>query len=85
MRRVRRSSTSTRFETRSERGPLLDVNLLVALFDPNHVFYDLAHDWFSDSRGDGWATCALTENAFVRILSNPAYRGSAMRPPELGS
>ena len=24
-----------------------------------------------------WATCPLTENAFVRVLSNPAYPGQA--------
>ena len=61
---------------------LLDVNLLVALFDPNHVHHDLAHDWFADHRADGWATCAMTENGFVRVLANPKSSGGA-RPPEL--
>ena len=56
---------------------LLDVNLLVALFDPDHVHHELAHDWFADARGEGWATCPLTENGFVRVLSNPAYGASA--------
>lgn len=54
---------------------LLDVNLLVALFDPAHVHHDAAHAWFGRNRRHRWATCALTENAFVRILSNPAYPG----------
>jgi toxin-antitoxin system PIN domain toxin len=54
---------------------LLDVNVLVALFDPGHVHHDAAHAWFSVNRNDRWATCALTENAFVRVLSNPAYPG----------
>lgn len=52
---------------------LLDVNLLVALFDPDHVHHDLAHDWFSDNRASGWATCPVTENGVVRVLSNPNY------------
>jgi uncharacterized protein len=54
---------------------LLDVNVLVALFDPTHIYHDAAHVWFGLNRQDGWATCPLTENAFVRVLSNPAYRG----------
>jgi uncharacterized protein len=55
------------------RVSLLDVNLLIALFDPDHVHHELAHDWFEHNRADGWATCPLTENGFLRILSNPAY------------
>lgn len=56
---------------------LLDVNVLVALFDPAHVHHDVAHVWFAAHREDGWATCPLTENGFVRVVSNPAYPGAA--------
>ncbi len=52
---------------------LLDVNVLVALFDPDHVHHEAAHAWFSVNRPSGWATCPLTENGLVRVLSNPAY------------
>jgi toxin-antitoxin system PIN domain toxin len=55
---------------------LLDVNVLIALFDPSHVHHEAAHAWFRTSRRHRWATCALTENAFVRVLSKPAYPGS---------
>ena len=48
---------------------LLDVNVLVALFDPVHVHHDIAHDWFGDNRDDGWATCPLTENGFLRTAN----------------
>lgn len=65
------------------RTALLDVNLLVALFDPDHVHHELAHDWFADHRAGGWATCPVTENGFVRVLTNPAYGAAVMRPPEL--
>lgn len=61
------------------RVALLDVNVLVALFDPDHVHHELAHDWFADHRHHGWATCPITENGLVRVLSNPAY-GSSLRP-----
>lgn len=54
---------------------LLDVNVLVALFDPAHLHHEAAHTWFGRNRSRRWATCALTENALVRVLSNPAYPG----------
>jgi len=57
------------------RVALLDVNVLVALFDPDHVHHDPAHDWFAASRAGGWASCPLTENGLVRILSNASYSG----------
>jgi toxin-antitoxin system PIN domain toxin len=62
------------------RVALLDVNVLVALFDPDHVHHEAAHGWFAANREAGWATCPLTENGLVRILSNPAY-GSAPETP----
>ena len=64
---------------------LLDVNVLVALFDPDHVHHELAHDWFADNRHDGWATCPITESGFLRVLSNPAYRSPVSRPGSLAS
>jgi toxin-antitoxin system PIN domain toxin len=54
---------------------LLDVNVLIALFDPAHVHHEAAHVWFEANRESRWSTCTLTENAFVRVLSNPAYPG----------
>ena len=65
------------------RVALLDVNVLVALFDPDHVHHELAHDWFTEHRRTGWATCPLTENGFVRVLANPAYGGTVMRASDL--
>jgi hypothetical protein len=63
---------------------LLDVSLLVALFDSDHVHHEAAHDWFADHDTYGWATCALTQNGFVRILANPRYPATVMyRPAEL--
>ena len=67
------------------RVALLDVNVLVALFDPDHVHHDLAHDWFADNRTAGWATCPLTENGFVRVLANPAYGSAVARAATLNA
>jgi toxin-antitoxin system PIN domain toxin len=52
---------------------LLDVNLLLALTDPMHVHHESAHRWFSEKGRQAWATCPLTENAFIRIASHPTY------------
>jgi uncharacterized protein len=54
---------------------LLDVNVLVALFDPAHLHHEAAHAWFARNRSHRWATCPLTENALVRVLTNPSYPG----------
>jgi toxin-antitoxin system PIN domain toxin len=52
---------------------LLDVNLLLALSDPMHVHHESAHGWFGETGRQGWATCPLTENGFIRIASHPNY------------
>lgn len=62
------------------RVALLDVNVLVALFDPDHVHHESAHTWFAAYRSSGWATCPLTENGLVRVLANPSYRPTPERP-----
>jgi uncharacterized protein len=61
------------------RVALLDVNVLVALFSPDHVHHELAHDWFGEERHGGWATCPITETGVVRILTNPrVHEGLAL-------
>ena len=64
---------------------LLDVNVLVALFDPAHVHHDPAHRWFARNRERGWATCPLTQNGCIRVLSNPSYVSVTASPAEVTS
>lgn len=52
---------------------LLDINVLIALMDPAHRFHDIAHAWFKLRRTHGWATCPITENGCLRIMSHPGY------------
>ena len=52
---------------------LLDVNVLLALFDPEHLHHARALAWWSASRAEGWASCPLTQNGFVRVISGPRY------------
>lgn len=52
---------------------LLDVNVLIALFDEDHVFHERAHAWLEANDSEGIATCPLTENGLVRLISHPKY------------
>jgi toxin-antitoxin system PIN domain toxin len=52
---------------------LLDVNVLVALLDASHVHHRAASDWLAAQVRFGWASCPLTQNGCLRILSLPAY------------
>jgi toxin-antitoxin system PIN domain toxin len=58
---------------------LLDINVLLALFDEDHVFHERAHTWFDQNLAAGWASCPLTENGLVRIRANPNYHPSKKR------
>jgi toxin-antitoxin system PIN domain toxin len=52
---------------------LLDVNVLIALLDQDHIYHDRAENWFADEGSADWATCPLTENGAVRILGHSRY------------
>lgn len=52
---------------------LLDINVLLALLDSDHVDHGTAHDWLDEGVKDGWASCAITQNGFVRVVSQPRY------------
>jgi toxin-antitoxin system PIN domain toxin len=56
---------------------LLDVNALLALLWENHAFHARMAQWFSSNENRGWATCPITEQGFVRIVSNAAYMNPA--------
>jgi toxin-antitoxin system PIN domain toxin len=63
---------------------LLDVNVLIALFDPLHVQHEAAHQWFETTGRQRWATCPITENGVIRILSQSNYPNSP-GPPSVTS
>lgn len=64
---------------------LLDVNVLIALIDPTHIAHDEAHDWFASEGRASWATCPITENAVLRIVSHPKYPNRTGGPVEAAS
>jgi toxin-antitoxin system PIN domain toxin len=55
---------------------LLDVNVLIALLDADHVHHRQATDWLSAEHYSGWASCPITQNGCLRIMSQPAYPGA---------
>jgi uncharacterized protein len=61
-------------------GFLLDVNVLIAMAWPAHDSHNKVQAWLSIHAPSGWATCPLTQIAFVRILSNPAFSPNALSP-----
>lgn len=52
---------------------LLDVNVLVALFDGNHSLHGAAMRWFEGHGDAGWASCPITQNGCIRVMSQPGY------------
>lgn len=52
---------------------LLDVGVLIALFDEDHVHFERAHRWWAANKAQGWASCPLTQNGVIRIMSQPGY------------
>lgn len=52
---------------------LLDINVLIALLDSDHASHDAAIEWFAKHARGGWASCPITQNGCIRILSNLAY------------
>jgi toxin-antitoxin system PIN domain toxin len=52
---------------------LLDVNVLIALHDRDHVHHERAALWFAQHAAQGWASCPLTQNSCLRIMGQPGY------------
>lgn len=52
---------------------LLDVNVLIALLDAAHVHHGPARAWLDANIDQGWASCPITQNGCLRILSSEAY------------
>lgn len=52
------------------KGYLLDANVLIALAWPNHTEHERVQEWFAQERSKGWATCIVTQLAFIRVSCN---------------
>jgi uncharacterized protein len=52
---------------------LLDVNMLVAMHDPAHAHHRLTLEWIEANVHHGLASCPITQNGCLRVLTQPAY------------
>jgi toxin-antitoxin system PIN domain toxin len=52
---------------------LLDINVLIALHDRDHIHHERAGLWLEAHIAQGWASCPLTQNGCLRIMSQPLY------------
>ncbi|OIN93383.1 MAG: VapC toxin family PIN domain ribonuclease [Comamonadaceae bacterium CG1_02_60_18] len=52
---------------------LLDVNVLIALHDADHVHHNRAGEWFEAHSQTGWASTPLTQNGCLRIMGQAGY------------
>ena len=52
---------------------LLDINVLIALHDRDHVHHSHATSWLAANIKHGWASCPLTQNGCLRIMSQDGY------------
>ena len=55
---------------------LLDVNVLIALLDQAHPHHSTASRWLKTNIANGWASCPITQNGCIRIMSQAAYPGA---------
>ena len=61
---------------------LLDVNVLIALLDADHLHHRRAREWLEAHIADGWSSCALTQVSCIRVLSHPNYPNT-LKPSEV--
>jgi toxin-antitoxin system PIN domain toxin len=66
--------------TEADRLALPDVNVLVALTNPNHLHHDLAHEWFAAVAR--FATTPITESGLLRLSLNPTVAGREVAPAQ---
>ena len=52
---------------------LLDTSILIALLDASHIHHRMTAQWLQTHGGAGWASCPITLNSCIRVLSQPSY------------
>lgn len=56
------------------RKSIIDLNVLIALTEPEHDQFFSAQEWFGGSKGAALGLCPLTEAGFIRITTSPSFR-----------
>jgi toxin-antitoxin system PIN domain toxin len=65
--------------TKPTKAPryLLDVNVLVAILNEDHVHHQVATQWF-DTPGLQWAICPFAEAGLLRHMTRPKIGGMSI-------
>jgi hypothetical protein len=58
---------------------LVDVNLLIALADEEHIHYPIATNWLDAMSDEVWGACAFSQAGFLRIMTNPKLGSYSVR------
>jgi len=61
---------------------LLDASVLIPHLWREHQFHESVRRWMGRNSHAGWATCPITEAAFVRIVSSPGFSKRPVPPQE---
>src|SRR5665811_119142 len=64
---------------------LIDVNVLIALLDRNHLHHVRAMGWFTVHDQRDWMTCPMVENGTIRVMSGPRYGPTAFPPADVAT
>ena len=51
---------------------LLDVSVLISLLDANHEYHPAVMGWWNQNK-DPWASCPITQNGYLRIVTQQKY------------
>jgi toxin-antitoxin system PIN domain toxin len=62
----------------SDVAYLPDVNILIAISDPEHTAHHAAAAWHQSIRTARFFLCPVTEAGFVRLITNPLINGESM-------
>lgn len=52
-----------------------DVNILFAMSNEAHPHYEVASDWYEQTKLIGWALCPLTVSGLFRVAGRPGSSG----------
>ena len=58
---------------------LLDVNVLIALSEPEHVGHSVAVRWYQRIGETSFLLCPVTEAGFVRLTASPLVGGRSIK------
>ena len=59
---------------------LLDVNMLIALLDENHIHHRRATKWFLAEGQNNWLSSPTTQNGAIRVMSGSKYGPTSFSP-----